>query len=290
MSQNSTGTSSVHTAVHTTTEKLVVSAMLIAIATVLSLIKLVDLPYGGSVTLASMLPIVIIAYRYGTKWGLLCGFVFGAIQLALGMNTLSYVTTAASVAAVIILDYLLAFGVIGLAGLAHTKKASEPTALMLGSLLVCVLRYICHVISGATVWAGLSIPTSDALRYSFIYNATYMVPETLVLMIVAYYMGSALDFGSEKIRPAQKTASSPDTASSKVLRAASGLILAAAAVFDVVMVFSKLQNADTGEFDITAISTVSWNWVLLVSAIAVVAAIVLFQVRKAIQRQAEKGK
>ena len=63
------------------TKRMVLSAMLIAIATVLSLIKIVDLPYGGSVTLGSMLPIIIIAYRYGTAWGLLCGFVQPGLRL-----------------------------------------------------------------------------------------------------------------------------------------------------------------------------------------------------------------
>ena len=69
--------------------RLTESAIMIAAATILSMFKLVELPYGGSITLASMLPIVIIAYRYGTAWGILCGLVHGAIQLLLGSGTLS---------------------------------------------------------------------------------------------------------------------------------------------------------------------------------------------------------
>ena len=75
------------------TRALVECAVLLAIATVLSLVKLVDLPYGGSVTVASMLPVVIISYRHGLGYGLLSGAVFGVIQQLLGLNTLSWVTT-----------------------------------------------------------------------------------------------------------------------------------------------------------------------------------------------------
>ena len=97
--------------------RLTDSAIMIALATILSLLKLVDLPYGGSITLASMLPVLLIAYRYGTAWGLLTGFVHGVVQLVLGTSVLSYVTGAMSVAAVIVFDYFLAFAVIGLGGL-----------------------------------------------------------------------------------------------------------------------------------------------------------------------------
>ncbi len=90
------------------------------------------------------------------------------------------------------------FPVIGFGG--TFREIENPGAgLVLGGLLACVLRYACHVVSGATVWAGLSIPTNAALLYSFGYNATYMVPETIVLLLVAWYVGSKLDFRSETI-------------------------------------------------------------------------------------------
>ena len=89
--------------------KLVESALLVAIATVLSMVKLVELPYGGSITLASMLPIVLIAYRSGILWGLGSGFVYGVIQQLLGLKNLSYFTTWQSILAIILLDYLVAF-------------------------------------------------------------------------------------------------------------------------------------------------------------------------------------
>ena len=160
-------------------------AILVALGTVLSLLKLVDLPYGGSVTVASMLPLLIISYRHGMVWGLGCGLVYGAIQQLLGLNTLSYFSTFGSILAVILLDYVVAFAVVGLGGMFRKAVRNESVALAGGALVTGLLRYLCHVISGATVWAGISIPTKAAIGYSLIYNATYMIPETLVLMLVA---------------------------------------------------------------------------------------------------------
>ena len=253
--------------------RLTESALMIAIATVLSLIKIVDLPYGGSVTIASMLPIVILAYRHGLGTGLIAGAVFGVIQQLLGLKTLSYVTTWQSIVAVILLDYIIAFLVIGFGGIFRKSVKNQAAALALGSVVVCVLRYACHVISGATVWAGLSIPTAGALIYSFAYNATYMIPETIVLVVAAYYLGSALDFRTEQpVRLVRQQRSTAGTA----FFVLGGLILSAALIFDVAAVFSKLQNADTGNWDFTGLSAVNWIAVVAVTAAATVCAAVFF--------------
>ena len=249
------------------TQALVESAILIAIGTVLSLIKIVDLPYGGSVTVASMLPVVIIAYRHGLGLGLTSGLVFGVIQQLLGLNTLSWVTGWQSVVAVIVLDYVVAFGVLGLGGVFRRRFEEQAPGLVLGTLLVCALRYLCHVVSGATVWAGLSIPTKDALLYSLAYNATYMLPETLVTLVSAYYVGSALDFRTAspvRLKGQTKNAGF-------LLRLIGGLLLSAALIFDAAAVFSKLQNAETGEWDLSGLGNVAWIAVAVVSCVGLVA-------------------
>ena len=251
--------------------KLTEAAIMLAIATVLSLIKLADLPYGGSVTIASMLPIVIISYRHGIRWGLLTGLVFGVIQQLLGINTLSYATSWQAGVAIILLDYIVAFMVAGLGGL-FRKSMKQPTALLFGSLLICVLRFICHVITGATVWAGLSIPDSAALAYSLSYNATYMIPETIVTMLVAYYIGSVLDFGSDSLR----YYSAKNEQKMPVIKWVAGIIIAGAIIFDTVMVFSRLQNEESGKFDITGLSNVNWMPVIIVSACALLVSALLF--------------
>ena len=148
------------------TRKLVEASLLVALATVLSVLKIAELPYGGSITLASMLPVVLLSYRHGTRWGLGGGAVFAVLQQLLGYQNLEYVTTWQSVLAVIFLDYLIAFTVIGFGGVFRRSIERQNLSLAVGSAFVCLLRYICHVISGATVWAGISIPTSAALGYS----------------------------------------------------------------------------------------------------------------------------
>lgn len=162
---------------------MVECAVMIALSTVLSMIKLIDLPYGGSVTIASMLPVIIISYRHGLGWGLGTGLVHAVIQQLLGLSSLQWVSTWQSILAVVLLDYIIAFMVTGLGGIFRHVVKNQATALSLGTLFVCVLRYLCHVITGATVWAGISIPTKAALIYSLGYNATYMLPETIITVI-----------------------------------------------------------------------------------------------------------
>lgn len=259
---------------------------MIAIATVLSMIKLIDLPYGGSVTAASMLPIVLIAYRHGIPTGLTCGLVYGILQQLLGLNTLSYVSTWQSIVAVIMLDYIIAFLVIGFAGIFRKVIKNQPVALSCGALFVCVLRYACHVISGATVWAGLSIPTSDALIYSFAYNATYMIPETFVLIIVSYFFGSALDLTAE-----QPVRVAVDKSGSKIslLSVIAGLVLGGALIFDITSIFSKLQDAETGNWNALGLSDVRWTLVLIVTAAAIAVAGVLLVIKRQIKSKQKKN-
>lgn len=241
-------------------------AIMIALATILAILKMVNLPYGGEITLASMLPLVVISYRHGMKWGFLSSFVFGAVSLVLGLNTLTYVTGVASVIAVIMIDYIIAFGIIGLSGLAR-KIESQRNALMIGGLIACAARYMCHVISGATVWAGLSVPTAAALSYSFIYNATYMIPETIILVSVAYFIGSSFDLKSYRPKSLIQTKKNVPVILT-VLKFASIACVSAALIIDTVSVFSKIQNAETGEFDITGIANVNLPLVLIASGIA----------------------
>lgn len=262
------------------TLSLVECAIMIALATVLSMIKIVDLPYGGSVTIASMLPIAIIAYRRGAGWGFGSALVYGIIQQLLGMNSLSYVTTWQSVVAVMLLDYIIAFAVIGFAGVFRKSVKNQAFGLALGCILASLLRYACHVISGATVWAGLSIPTQAAIAYSFIYNATYMLPECIILTVAALYIGSVLDFRGEELKRIVRTDTS---AHSTVMSICAGFVIAGAAIFDVAQVFAHLQNAESGEFDITGMAAVNWTAVIAVTASAVLIAALLIVVNKVLK-------
>ena len=245
--------------------RLVESGLMLSIATVLSLVKVLDLPYGGSITAFSALPILLVAYRHGVWQGLVTAFAHALIQLLLGGSALSYATSAKAAVAIVVLDYLLAFTVLGLGGLFRRKCDSQGVALVLGVLLTGALRYAFHVIAGCTVWAGLSIPDSAALVYSLAYNATYMIPETVVTALGAWYLSKAVDLREQTPTRAKQSAKSSSFALSILGKAA----LLAAAVWDVVEIFRPLQDGDSGEFVITNLALVNWPLVGIVTAAGV---------------------
>ena len=253
------------------TVALVEGAMMVALATVLSIFKIIDLPCGGSVTVASMLPMIIFAYRHGTAWGLGAGAVFATLQQLLGLNNLSYVTGWQSIVAVILLDYIVAYTAVGLGGIFRKISKDQRMAFALGSLLVCLIRYACHVISGATVWVGLSIPDEAALIYSFGYNATYMLPEAIILVAVAYYLGGVIDFSKDS--PTRLITERVHTDPS--LSVLSGLSFLLCAVVDVWLIAPSLQNEETGQFFFGGLKNVDWITVAVVTLLTVILGTVL---------------
>ena len=256
------------------------SAIMIALSTVLSILKIAEMPYGGSVTVASALPMAIIAYRYGLKTGLFAGAVHAALQLVLGLSALSYATSWQSAVAIIMLDYVLAFMFVGFAGIFRKPIKNQAAALTAGVLLFSVIRYIFHVISGATVWAGISVPTAAALAYSFVYNATYMIPETIVLTVATLYIASVIDF---RLASPKRIASASSSGKLSWAKPAAGLLVCGAVIFDVAEIFEKLQDAETGEFTLAAISTVNWVAVIIVTAAAFIAAALLLIIRASLK-------
>ena len=264
-------------------QKLTESALLITFSTILSVLKIAELPYGGSITFASMLPLTIVAYRFGFPWGLLTGFVYSLIQLLLGLNTLSYATSFVAAIAIIMLDYILAFMTTSL-GAMFRKVKTGSTAVALAAFTVCISRYIFHVISGCTVWAGLSIPTNDALIYSLVYNATYMVPETIVTVVAAIYIGSMFDFRKSSIKPALNE---KIPVSARVMSFLTGFVILAAVATIVVLVFPHFQNAETGTFDISGIRFVNFPLIIVIAVSAVVLSAVFLLIRMYIIRRAK---
>jgi thiamine transporter len=238
--------------------------------------KLVEMPYGGSVTAASMFPILLISYRHGIKSGLASGLVYAAIQQLLGLNNLSYVTGWQSVIAVIMLDYIIAFAVIGLGGILKGKISREgedigkrqARELALGMLFVCLLRYICHTVAGATVWAGLSIPTEAALIYSIGYNATYMIPETIVNVLVSAYIGGIIDLGRDvPTRIAVKDMQCEQGRGIAYLPYISALIAVIGVIVDIHLISSHLQDPESGSFTFALLGKANWVAVIIFSAV-----------------------
>ena len=197
------------------TQALTVSAIMIAFAVSISAICAVmpflNLPFGGGFTIASMLPIITVAYMYGTKWGLLTAFVYSIMQMLLGFNTVSAFFLPGDsqmlwyrAVIVILIDYIIAYTVLGFGGIFRNKFETKK-ALVLGSIFAISLRYVAHIVSGAIffgTWAewfftqdgfpswgekileafsGASLSTV----YSIIYNGTYMIPEIIITAFVS---------------------------------------------------------------------------------------------------------
>ena len=168
---------------------LVESALMIALGTILSMIKIYTMPWGGSVTLLSMLPFIMLSFRRGIKWGLLTGFANALLQMLLGF----YAPPAGTIPAfigVIMLDYLLAFTLLGIAGAFSKVTRHFPLNVAIGTALVCIIRFLCSFLSGALLWGSYQsyYEWADGLSvwlYSFIYNGTYMLPETVLTTVCA---------------------------------------------------------------------------------------------------------
>ena len=199
------------------TRRITESAMLIAVAIVLELVSkmfIPEMPFGGQVTLVSMLPVVLISYRHGVKWGLVSGLGYALIEMAIGAKTVaaafqpSYFGDAAMIGnafVMCVLDYVVAFTVLGLGGIFRDRIKNPGTALCAGSVVALGARYIAHIASGYILfsgWAewfftqegfpawGASLAASlspDMLGfvYSLVYNGMYMVPEMILTAIVA---------------------------------------------------------------------------------------------------------
>ena len=170
--------------------KLTESAIFIAIGTVLSILK-IDLPFGGGVTIASMLPLVLISHRWGWRWGVLTAFAYSLIQLMMGLDNVGYATSFVMAVGVILLDYVIAYTVIGLSGTMEKLFKKSLTAVMVGIAVTFIIRFVCHYITGVWIWKEwmpetfMNMPMTSPWIYSLLYNGWYMLAEIIVTEIVA---------------------------------------------------------------------------------------------------------
>ena len=136
--------------------RLVESGLLVAIGIILDTFFKFEAPwaYGGSITLFAMLPLVIVAYKYGICWGAFAGLAHGLITLlisgggASGLAAMVQENGPAVFAGILILDYILAFSSVGLSGLAARFMKSTAGALAVGSVIGLCCRFLCHFVSG----------------------------------------------------------------------------------------------------------------------------------------------
>ena len=199
------------------TKRLTESAMLIAIAVVLELAGrsiLPPMPFGGQLTLCAMLPIVLLSYRHGVKWGLTAGFCYSLVQMALGADVVAAAfqpgyfgdgTMLGRAVTMCLLDYVLAYTALGLGGCFRKLIRSRSVALAAGSLVALGARYVTHIFSGYILFAGWAewfftqegfpawgaalvetlSPQALGWLYSIVYNGMYMIPEMLITAVAA---------------------------------------------------------------------------------------------------------
>ena len=199
------------------TKRLTESAMLLAVAIVLELVSkmfIPEMPFGGQITLVSMLPVVLISYRHGVKWGLVAGVTYALLEMALGAKTVAAAfqpgyfgdgTMLVNAFIMCALDYLVAFTVLGLGGCFRDRMEKPGRALVCGSLVALGARYVAHIASGYILFSGWAewfftqdgfpawgaqlvqslSPEELGLVYSVVYNGMYMLPETVITAVAA---------------------------------------------------------------------------------------------------------
>ncbi|MDR1570175.1 MAG: energy-coupled thiamine transporter ThiT [Oscillospiraceae bacterium] len=158
-----------------TTRTLAIGALCVALSFLLSCIRMYRMPQGGSVTLASALPLLAYAYYFGTAPGLLAGAALGFLQLLQDFYFLNFTQ--------MLLDYPIAFGALALAGL--FRKLPRSSGLYVGIAVGSLARFFCSVLSGVVFFAEYAPPEMNPWIYSLGYNGSYMGIEVVICLVVA---------------------------------------------------------------------------------------------------------
>ena len=180
----------------------------VALSFTLSYIKLWQMPQGGAITLASMLPVMIFSYVYGTKKGMLVGLVVGILQAVQD----PYIVHPAQ----FLLDYPVAFSMVGLAGaLKHTElfKNLPQVKFAVSAIIGATLRFVSHVLSGVFAFASYA-GEKNALSYSLVYNSFVFIDIAIVIVVgVILFSSKAFTTELEKLSPALYSSASKENTS-----------------------------------------------------------------------------
>lgn len=154
------------------TKAVTLSALMVALATGLGMLKLFEMPYGGTVTVFSMLPVVLCGYFLGTRRGVMAGMCVGLLNLIFGPYIIHPIQ--------LLVDYPFAYGALGLSGLCRNQK----NGLAKGYLIGLIGRYICAVISGIVFFGAYAPEGFNAITWSFFYNFTYLAAEGALTIVI----------------------------------------------------------------------------------------------------------
>lgn len=162
-------------------KKIALCAVMIALGTVLSLIK-IDAPLGGGITLLSMVPVAFLSCMLGLKWGFAAAFVYAMFQLFLSIgDVLSWGLTPLAVVVCLLFDYVLPYLMLGISGIFRKKGI---TGVIAGVAIATTFRFLCHYFTGVVIF-DIWMPEewNNVWLYSLCYNGAYMLPEIILTCV-----------------------------------------------------------------------------------------------------------
>ena len=168
-------------------------AIMVALAFVLSYVRLFKMPLGGSITMASMLPIMLIAIKYGPKIGLGTAFVYSLTQLLQAYtegDVFPYCETAATLVICMLFDYVFPFTVLGLAGIFKNIRLLKKRVVgaYVGMVTVVIVRFLSHFITGVAIWGQWAPEGMGKYVYSLAYNGSFLSVDLAICLVCAVPM------------------------------------------------------------------------------------------------------
>lgn len=182
------------------TRALVECALLIALSVILDLLPFPSWPGGGSISV-TMIPIIYLSFRHGAKWGLLGSVANAFVQMLTGFYAPPAGTFWAFVVC-ILLDYIIAYGILGLADVFAKPFKKKILGYAVGSFVVIFIRFVCHFLSGIIIWGSYAPEGQPVWLYSLVDNAGYMVPNMILDTILIVLLCLALN--PKTLKPAAK--------------------------------------------------------------------------------------
>jgi len=171
-------------------KKLAACSIMIAVATVLSMLTVFHAPLGGSITAGAMVPIIFISLLFDVKWGLITSIIYSVVQLLLSFSEVSgWGLSLGVLIGCLILDYVLAYSVLGFAGIFGRDKLFNIVS---GTIFVCFLRFFMHFLSGLLFfgqWAGEGY---NAFTWAIVYNGGYMIFESIITIVLVIALSRIL--------------------------------------------------------------------------------------------------
>ena len=178
------------------------SAMMVALSIAVFIVSdFIPWPYayGGGFSMFGQVPIILVSYRHGVKNGLPAALALAIFEMIMGYKNFAYVSGIASYLIVAFADYIIAFGCLGLGGMFRDKLKKQTAELALGGTVVCIIRFVCHFISGVTIWSGYCPEDMAVGVYSLVYNGSYMLIELILTVVGLVAIGKIFNLKKKNI-------------------------------------------------------------------------------------------